>query len=119
MSQVREPQYGANRILVHRHARLGVCQVRLEGEHDAATAPDLRETLLGVRPSETLVIDLTTCDFIDSSVIAQLLAAQRRHPDLRVIVRDETCVVARALRLTGVYAFLHATTSREPLLVAE
>jgi anti-anti-sigma factor len=119
MSRLRQPQSDANRILVHRHARLGFCQVRLEGEHDLATAPELRETLLGVRPSEILVVDLTACGFIDSSVIAQLLAAQRRHPDLRVVVADETCVVARALRLTGVWAFLHTTTNREPLLMTE
>jgi anti-anti-sigma factor len=116
VSEVREPPANRPRISTRRHARLGVCCVSLEGEHDVASAGELREALLDVRPSETLIIDLTACRFIDSSVIAQLLFALRRHPHLRVVVPDEASLVARALRVTGVYAVLNATTSLEPLV---
>ena len=53
--------------------------VLLAGEHDLSTALELEKTfdrLLAVSPH--LIVDLSTCDFIDSSTIRALVMAKTR-----------------------------------------
>ena len=51
----------------------GVWIVALEGDHDIATAPQLRETLEQAALTDTgLVVDLTALTFMDSSILAVL-----------------------------------------------
>jgi anti-sigma B factor antagonist len=55
--------------------------VRLEGEHDAFTAPELRERLHGLIADErfdVLVVDLEAVTFLDSTVLGLLVGARRR-----------------------------------------
>lgn len=53
--------------------------VTVEGELDAATAPELAQALRAAAPGETITVDLAGLTFIDSSGIAVLLAAHRRE----------------------------------------
>ena len=47
--------------------------VRVEGELDLATAPELENLLAGVNLGERLVIDLSPCTFLDSSAVRVLI----------------------------------------------
>jgi anti-anti-sigma factor len=50
--------------------------VSLQGEHDLDTAPEVTAILGGaVEGAYPAVVDLTTCTFIDSSMVAVLLEA--------------------------------------------
>jgi|tagenome__1003787_1003787.scaffolds.fasta_scaffold20920162_1 anti-anti-sigma factor len=51
--------------------------VALRGEHDLGTTPQIEEALASARSGETLLIDLSECTFIDSTVIATFLSAGR------------------------------------------
>jgi len=53
--------------------------VELSGEHDLSTVGDLRESLEAIFAQGTLVvIDLSAATFIDSSILGELVRAQRR-----------------------------------------
>jgi anti-sigma B factor antagonist len=53
--------------------------VELTGEHDLTTAAGLREQLDAIFATGTcVVIDLSAATFIDSSILSELVAAQRR-----------------------------------------
>ena len=53
--------------------------VTLQGEHDLSTARVLRDQLKAVfRTGTAVVVDLSTTPFIDSSIIAVLVDANRR-----------------------------------------
>lgn len=75
--------------------------VSLHGEHDLATSPDLRAALAPIFGD--VVVDLTRCEFIDSTVIGILLA---KHGDLKREGRRVDLVVplanARVTRVVDV-----------------
>jgi anti-anti-sigma factor len=52
--------------------------VRVRGEADLATAPELEEALSRAPAAAPVVVDLAECDFLDSSAIRVLLAGVRR-----------------------------------------
>jgi len=56
----------------------GVAIVALEGEHDLSTAPELRSQLHGALAEGPLVVDLSACTFLDSSILGVLLGGLRR-----------------------------------------
>ena len=63
----------------------------LHGEHDIATAPQVREALLLAASRRTLVVDLAACTFLDGSILGLLIGARRR-----VVRRGGTVVVVNA-----------------------
>ena len=57
----------------------GVASIRVAGELDVATAPDLRACLLdAIATTRTVVVDLTDLGFIDSTGIGVLIGAAKR-----------------------------------------
>ena len=83
----------------------GAVVVRLQGELDMATAPQLRRVLdaaLDARPAE-LAVDLQDLTFADSTGIRVLLEASRRAQDAgcSLVLRSPRRSVRKALRLTG------------------
>jgi anti-anti-sigma factor len=77
--------------------------VKVGGEHDIATIPRIRETL-GLIHGNVLV-DLSDCTFLDSSVIHAFVddARERRREwqSLELIVPAANANVARTLRVSG------------------
>ena len=77
----------------------------LEGDLDIATAPPLREGLLGVLGPgvRLLIIDLSGVSFCDAAGLAVLIGAQRRTIALGTIVRlaAPRPQLAKLLRITG------------------
>jgi anti-anti-sigma factor len=80
--------------------------VRLRGDLDVASAPDLRERLLDVLSRLTpsgLIIDLSKLDFIDSSGTAVLVGTDRRARLLgcTLVLVAPRPPVARVLQICG------------------
>jgi anti-anti-sigma factor len=86
--------------IASKHVDGALWLVRLEGEHDLTTAPDLRHMLDQIFETGTcIVIDLSAATFIDSSILGELLRANVRaqvSPDEKVaIVAPTGCAAAR------------------------
>jgi anti-anti-sigma factor len=78
--------------------------VSLRGEHDLATAPELRDALSPVFGD--VLVDLSECTFVDSTVIGALIAAsqelQREGHTLALVVPPENADVARTLEIVRI-----------------
>jgi STAS domain-containing protein len=107
---------GRNDIVNARDARIevislpdGEVEVRLWGDHDLSTKSRLTEALAGVRRASGVVIDLTNCTFVDSTIIAAVLHALDTHaepPRVSVRLPDDTSYVYRAFSVAGVRELL-------------
>ena len=80
--------------------------IRLEGEMDIANAGDVERELLHVEATDALsiVLDLSTLRFIDSTGVRMLLCAydRSRADSNRLALLRGTPAVQRVLELTGV-----------------
>ena len=65
--------------------------VALHGEHDIATAPQVRDALRVATTRRSVVVDLGDCSFLDGSVLGLLIGAQSR-----VTRRGGVVVIANA-----------------------
>ncbi|MDX6510544.1 MAG: hypothetical protein QOE36_48 [Gaiellaceae bacterium] len=78
--------------------------VKLRGEHDLVTAPEVRATIASI--SGNVLVDLSECAFIDSSVIGALIMTSKELErdghllELFVPAANET--VARTLEVTRI-----------------
>ena len=84
----------------------GVRVVAVRGELDIATSPQVRALLADLAKDEDqpLVIDLTRCDFIDSTGLAALLhgAKPAQNGESRVAIVSPPGDVRRMLELTAI-----------------
>jgi anti-anti-sigma factor len=62
--------------VVH-HEAPGLAVVRMHGEHDLGTEPALMRALAEAAANSNVLVDMSECDFIDSTVIAALLRVAR------------------------------------------
>jgi anti-sigma B factor antagonist len=97
--------------------------VELEGEHDLSTVPELEPTLEEIfATGTTIILDLSTATFIDSSVLGQILCAnQRANADPHgafVVVSPPGSASARLFDLTTAEGQLSIYPSRETALAA-
>jgi anti-anti-sigma factor len=96
--------------------------ISLSGDHDHSTKPRLIDALAGVRQEQWVVIDLQRCTFVDSTIIATILAACRRgatrEPNVSVALPDDTSYVWRALSVVGLRDLVPAHLSIEAALEA-
>jgi anti-anti-sigma factor len=87
--------------------------VRLCGDHDLSTKPRLLEALAAVRRAPGVVIDLTRCTFVDSTIIAAILHASRggakKGTNVSVLLPSDTSYVYRALAVAGFRELLPAS----------
>lgn len=79
----------------------------LRGELDLATLPIAAAQLERAEAEQTvrlIILDLNELEFIDSTAVAWLVAAQNRHRDdgNRLRVTRSTAKVARVLELAGI-----------------
>ena len=88
-------------------------RVRLSGEHDLATSRDVIDTLASLYGD--VLVDLSACEFIDSTIIAALLESarerQREGQRLELLVPIENAVVTRTLEVAGAGSLLTIRTS--------
>ena len=84
----------------------GLTVLRVSGELDAADVPILRLPLsIGIASADGVVIDLSECDFIDSSGIAAIVEAWRgpNGPESRgrLALAGPSGQVDRIVKITG------------------
>ena len=66
--------------IAHRNEGDGATIVALDGEFDLATAPEVRDAVLGAVTSngDRVAVDMTACTFIDSTGLRILVEAGRK-----------------------------------------
>jgi anti-anti-sigma factor len=104
---------------VNSEEREGVFVVAVEGELDMSTAADLERELEG--PAKVagapLLIDLSRCEFIDSTGIALIVRSwQELGPDGRFAICGVGAQVKRVLDITGLEETIPTHPSREEAL---
>jgi anti-anti-sigma factor len=118
VSEGREPQFALASVEVERrpaHAPAFAAVVRLCGEHDLATSAGVREALAPIRGS--LLVDLSDCAFLDSSVLTVFVldARERAHDGQRteLLVPAANMTVRRTLQVSGLTEMLtvHGSSS--------
>ena len=99
------------------YPRPGTCVIALQGEHDRDTAERMERRLgEALALNDVVVVDIGGADFIDSSVIRNLLVADRRAGEQRKVFRLQmgtAPIVRRALEVTGVLDSLTVVHNRE------
>jgi anti-sigma B factor antagonist len=102
----------------------GVSIVELQGEHDLASASEVRDALeLAVSDGRPVVVELTLTDFIDSSILGVLLGGLRRAREVDlgfvfVVQSDDDGAVSRTLAGSGLLAFFPVRGSLEEATAA-
>lgn len=102
----------------------GVRVVAVRGELDLGTAPELEDPLAeAIGANEPLLIDLSECEFIDSTGIAMIVRAwqQLANGDAasgRVVICSANEQVRRVLEITGLEVSIPIHSSREAALAA-
>jgi anti-anti-sigma factor len=83
-----------------------VAVVTLRGEHDLGTKTELSGALARACERPRVLVDLSECVFLDSSVLALLLAAHRtqveRDGRLELVIPSEAHAVLRITRLARI-----------------
>jgi anti-sigma B factor antagonist len=101
-----EEEVGVQRFEASAEIFNGVPVVAVRGELDIATSPQVRELLADVAKDEDLplIIDLSRCDFIDSTGLAALLhgAKPAQNGETRVAIVSPEGDVRRMLELTAI-----------------
>lgn len=111
------------------HIDSGVALLKLEGEHDLSTVEELQELLERAQEGRApVVIDVSEATFIDSSILAAMVAAHRRAQDERTGLavcmgaRGEgggsAEAVQRVFDITGLEEHLQVHSRREEAVAA-
>ena len=95
--------------------RLDDCVVvRVEGELDMASASELERAISHVTTEPHLVIDLTSCTFLDSTGMRVITETMRQAPRVSVVATDPG--VLRVLEITAVDTMVSVHSSVEDAL---
>lgn len=94
--------------------------VTLVGGHDLSTRAQLLRALAGVGGRANVIFDLTPCTFVDSTIIATILAtAEAGSPGARsvsLVLPHDASYVYRALSVLGVRDIMPVYGSTEDAL---
>jgi anti-anti-sigma factor len=123
---MQRPSHPSNRLsrdglaTVDVHSVPGSVIVTLTGDHDLSTKQQVLKALAGVGASAKLIIDLTRCTFVDSTIINAILGASRitspsRHT-VSLVLPDDTSYVYRALSVIGMQGLVPIHQSIEAAL---
>jgi anti-sigma B factor antagonist len=100
------------------HAELVV----LAGEHDLQSADEVQRTFdQALAVCDHLIVDLSTAEFVDSTIVGVLLQAKKCAVELDRkfnVVLGTAPVVERILEVTGVVPLLNVVPTVERALVA-
>jgi anti-sigma B factor antagonist len=114
-------------VLDHLDSR--VVLLRLEGEHDLSTVGEMQDLLEGAQgEGAPVVIDVSDATFIDSSILAAMVAAHRRAEEERIglaictgapaVAGDSHMAVERVLDISGLEEHLQVHSRREEAIAA-
>lgn len=103
-------------VTVGHHAP-GVAVVTLSGEHDVSTQPALERALRLAAAHSNVVVDLSECSFIDSTVINEFFKASKRaHASgerCLLVIPPQQAQVARTARMIGLADFVEVRETAE------
>lgn len=99
----------------------GVHVLTVRGELDLGTAPAFKEPLESVleQNDPSLLIDLTECDFIDSTGVALIVEAWHRLEDReggKLVLCCPNAQVRRVLEITGINSSISLHPGRDDAL---
>ena len=119
MSDMRTPPRGDKSLpatVVVEHHAPGLALVSVHGEHDLCTTPELTTALEQAAMHSNVLVDLSDCSFIDSSVIQALvktaLALEARGEQLALVIPPEQGMVTRVAQMTRLSEILPVYASR-------
>jgi anti-sigma B factor antagonist len=97
--------------------------VSVTGELDQATVPELKQALsdaLGSQTNGAIFVDLSDCEFIDSTGLSLLVQAQRRltEEDRGFAICCPQADVKRLLQLTGIDQAVGTYDTRDEAIAA-
>jgi anti-anti-sigma factor len=113
-STSRGEQFHGGQAVVGHHAP-GISVVTMRGEHDLSTQPGLAEALALAATHSNVVVDLTACAFIDSTVIKEFIKTSEKvsaqGEKVILVIPRAQAAVARIADISGLaHIFeLHAT----------
>jgi anti-anti-sigma factor len=91
--------------------------VTLRGEHDLSTVAELDNALARALQQARVLVDLSTCEFIDSTIIKALLAAHAQQLDsggrFELVIPPEARQVERLAQLIRLHEVMPIHSSRE------
>ena len=100
----------------------GLAIVTLEGEHDLSTRELLTEALQEAAAHSNVLVDLSPCTFMDSTVINVLISTAQSvragGERLALVIPPEQRRVARVAEMTGLDKLLAVYETREAALAA-
>lgn len=102
----------------------GVRTISVRGELDLSTAPELEGPLNQALESEkgSVLIDLSQCEFIDSTGIALIVRAWQRlesgENGRALVICSQNDQVRRVLEITGLELSIPVHTTRDEALAA-
>jgi anti-anti-sigma factor len=102
----------------------GVRTISVRGELDLSTAPELEEPLERVLDSGdgSVLIDLSNCEFIDSTGIALIVRAWQRldsgETSRSLVICSHNDQVRRVLEITGLELSIPVHSTRDEALAA-
>lgn len=102
----------------------GVRTIYVRGELDLSTAPELQGPLNGALESDegSVLIDLSQCEFIDSTGIALIVRAWQRlnsgENGRALVICSQNDQVRRVLEITGLELSIPVHTTRDEALAA-
>ena len=86
------------------HPAPGLAVVSLRGEHDLSTEPRLVEAFAAAGANSNVLVDLSDCTFMDSTVISALLttsrAARSRDELFAIVIPPERANLSRLAQMT-------------------
>jgi anti-anti-sigma factor len=108
----------ASDFSVSRSEQDDVAIIAVAGELDLSTAPQLSDPLDGVPSDARLLVDMTSCEFIDSTGIALLVNTARRlgAGGGALALCGARHQVLRVLQIAGVLDLMPAAEDREQAL---
>jgi anti-anti-sigma factor len=99
-----------------------VAIVALRGEHDLSTQAEVAQALTRASEYPDVLVDLSACTFMDSSVIAALVRTSRSLESndrrLELIIPVEANTVQRIAELTNIAALIPIHETREQGIAA-
>jgi anti-sigma B factor antagonist len=101
-SERDDPSRGT--VEIGHHAR-GMAVVTMRGEHDLSTQPVLAHALELAAAHSNVVVDLSACSFIDSTVIREFIntsgTVRAKGEQVVLVIPPEQTQIARIAQLTG------------------
>jgi len=102
----------------------GTAVVVFSGEHDLASAPEVRELLdfRLLQQDDLVVADFSSAQFVDSSILGVVLDTQARAAELGKVFRlqiQTTDIVRRAFEILGVFNVVEHVATRDEALMRD